>query len=80
MNKTNAGIIINPPPAPTIPVKKPTIKPSKIKIFTIQGRLVIETKLEEGINTIDTDMLPKGVYIFKLENNSISDSYKMLKN
>ena len=55
-------------------------KSSKIKIYTIQGRLVIDRELDKGMNTIDTDMLPKGVYIFKLENNSISDSYKMLKN
>lgn len=55
-------------------------KPSKIKIYSIQGRLIIETKLEEGMNTLDTEWLPKGVYIFKLENNSISQSYKMLKN
>ena len=29
-NKTKAGIIKKPPPAPTIPVSKPTIKPSII--------------------------------------------------
>ena len=31
-NNIKAGIIKNPPPAPTIPVKTPTIKPSKVKI------------------------------------------------
>ena len=34
-NKTNAGMMINPPPAPTIPVKIPTINPSKIKIILL---------------------------------------------
>ena len=29
-NKTNAGTIINPPPAPTNPVKTPTPNPIKI--------------------------------------------------
>ena len=29
-NKTNAGTIINPPPAPTSPVKTPTPNPIKI--------------------------------------------------
>ena len=34
-NKTRAGIIKKPPPAPTIPVKIPTIKPSTIKAIEL---------------------------------------------
>lgn len=81
LNLTSPSIIESIAPNPfSNAVQIELKKPSKIKIFTIQGRLVIETKLEGGMNTINTDMLPKGVYIFKLENDSISDSYKMLKN
>ena len=54
-NKTNAGTIINPPPAPTKPVKPPTPDPIKINrlkffmlfdilTFLVLGFFIIRTK------------------------------------
>ena len=41
--RTSAGIIKNPPPAPTIPVNTPTIKPSIVRIKLLFFFSFIET-------------------------------------
>lgn len=36
-----------------------------IEIFDIQGNIVVQQKLEEGVSTIDMQSFPEGVYFFK---------------
>ncbi len=55
-------------------------KASKLKVYTILGDLLFETALNSGNSTIDTNWLKQGVYIFKLENELATRSFKLLKN
>tara|TARA_B110000977_G_scaffold191241_1_gene263080 strand:- start:64 stop:1062 length:999 start_codon:yes stop_codon:yes gene_type:complete len=55
-------------------------KATQLKIYNLIGSLLSEQTLEKGSNTIDTQELKQGVYIFKLENELKTETYKLLKN
>ena len=55
-------------------------KPSILKAYSILGKLLFEITLEKGLNSINTQMLTQGVYIFKLKNEESTNSFKLLKN
>ena len=55
-------------------------KPSQLKVYSILGKLVYERHLVVGSNTIVTQKLKEGLYIFHLENEDSIKSYKLLKN
>jgi hypothetical protein len=52
---------------------------ASVIIFNMQGQKVLEQKLS-GNRQLDINSLPKGMYIFKLFNNGITHSGKLLKN
>lgn len=66
--KTKAGIIKNPPPAPTNPVRTPTIRPSNITIdfIFLQILTVAFSVLPLNIKTPDNIMSKENKIIIKL--------------
>lgn len=55
-----------------------TIENTKIKIFDVQGRIFLETKLPTN-NKIDTSFLSKGLYVIELINDKKSTFRKLIK-
>jgi hypothetical protein len=50
-----------------------------VKLFDNNGRLIYDHKLVEGINTINTQRLPNGIYLLQLINGSEVQSIKIIK-
>ena len=66
----------------TVIIKGYIIEATVSKIYDVQGRLVMTSKLvdDSTINEIRVDHLASGVYIVKLENSSFSKSKKVIIN
>jgi hypothetical protein len=51
----------------------------KIKLYTIDGSLILEKELHDTINFISSEKIPAGIYLLKLENKLNSNSIKLIK-
>ena len=54
--------------------------PSDLKIYDINGRILLSKKLEIGNNKIDVSKFSSGFYIFKISHNNKSISHIRIKN
>jgi hypothetical protein len=54
-------------------------KAAKLKIYSLLGTLISNQNLEKGSNTIYTQDLNQGMYIFRLDNGAEVETYKLLK-
>ena len=54
-------------------------KAAKLKIYSLLGTLISDQNLEKGSNTIYTQDLNQGMYIFRLDNGAEVETYKLLK-
>lgn len=53
---------------------------SSINIFTIEGRLLMKADLTDNdLNKIDVSLLPKGMYLCTIQNNSYNQIIKFVK-
>jgi DNA-binding beta-propeller fold protein YncE len=49
-----------------------------LKIYSIQGQLVLESTINTGINTLNTSNLSSGVYVVKFKNGNKINSRKLI--
>jgi len=52
---------------------------STLKIFDLNGRLVLERELDSGLNNINTSSLKAGVYSMSISNSSFTRQTRLLK-
>lgn len=55
-------------------------KSSTLRVFNINGQLVLESLIFEGVNSIDVKHLPNGVYVYKLYFKDAIGEGKFIKN
>jgi hypothetical protein len=77
MNEADfSGILIYPNPAAgVIKILYNDCSPIKARIYSVLGQKLIETTLIEGVNSINLQELPSGIYFI----NIASNSYKFIK-
>ncbi|NJO68607.1 MAG: T9SS type A sorting domain-containing protein [Bacteroidetes bacterium] len=48
------------------------------EISTLQGKAMVSGKLDSGINTLDLNNLPKGIYLVRVSNNGLVSIDKLV--
>lgn len=65
----------------TIELQKPLEDAAEIKVYSNQGKLVMESTFEAGVllQTLNLEKLPGGMYLVKVKNAAISQQVKLIK-
>ena len=52
---------------------------TQVQLYDLQGKVILDTNIESGIQTINTSALPSGVYVMKLSNKAGVCQTRVLK-
>lgn len=52
---------------------------SAITVFDIRGKLMLNKEMQSGINTLNLEEVPSGVYLLRVNSNSTNEQHKIIK-